>query len=519
MRTFFQFLAPLSIALIACNAVSGASGIDLDDDDSNPWITGTGTGTNGSAGGWVGPPLAPADGVELTAVDMYQGVRRPLMESFAEATSNIPIVANRAAYVRVWYTTNAAYNQQSVIARLTFGDSAPLYVERSVGGSSTQESLDSTLNFDVPADKLPGPTSYRVELLQPEEMSTGQAQNTVFPAGEAQQPLNAQSSGYGVRVVLIPIQYNADGSGRMPDTSDAQLLRYRNLFHATYPAAHIELTVGATMPTNTTLAANGAGWDMVLNQLLTFRQTQGAAFDEYYYAVVAPATSMFTFCTSFCIAGLSSWVQQASQAELRGGMGLGFSGDASAETAIHEVGHLHGRLHAPCGTWDGLEPGYPYGDGSIGVWGYDLVKSLLISPDTSDFMSYCTPTWISDFNFNALYQRIQQVNQQTSAYIIKPDLAALYERITFGADGRGVWLAHFQMAPPPIGQPKELRLRFNQAHGRGGQSRKVTGQFFPYSRFQGGLLLFPQSATKPVAATIELFGTRRTVLRSVVTQK
>ena len=48
----------------------------------------------------------------------------------------------------------------------------------------------------------------------------------------------------------------------------------------------------------------------------------------------------------------------------------------------------------------GPDPDYPYPDGSIGVWGYDLLDGRLVDPSTADLMSYCDPAWISDYSFN-----------------------------------------------------------------------------------------------------------------------
>ena len=74
----------------------------------------------------------------------------------------------------------------------------------------------------------------------------------------------------------------------------------------------------------------------------------------------------------------------------------------------HELGHNMRLYHAPCGVY---EPAFsfPYPDGSIGRWGYDFRDGgVLVEPSTADMMSYCSPQWISDYNFtNALRYRLQ----------------------------------------------------------------------------------------------------------------
>ncbi len=68
-------------------------------------------------------------------------------------------------------------------------------------------------------------------------------------------------------------------------------------------------------------------------------------------------------------------------------------------TIAHELGHNMALRHAPCGGAGGPDPDYPYGDGSIGNWGYDFERSVLVSPGQPDLMSYCGPKWVSDYHF------------------------------------------------------------------------------------------------------------------------
>jgi len=64
--------------------------------------------------------------------------------------------------------------------------------------------------------------------------------------------------------------------------------------------------------------------------------------------------------------------------------------------------------HAACGNAPTPDPNYPYGKGSIGVWGYDIAEGRLLDPDLyTDVMSYCHPRWISDYQFSrALSHRL-----------------------------------------------------------------------------------------------------------------
>ncbi len=79
----------------------------------------------------------------------------------------------------------------------------------------------------------------------------------------------------------------------------------------------------------------------------------------------------------------------------------------SGSTIAHELGHNLNLGHAPCGTPGFPDRRYPYPDGSIGAWGYDFQDGGAVVPTShKDLMSYCGPTWISDYHFtNALSYR------------------------------------------------------------------------------------------------------------------
>ncbi len=71
----------------------------------------------------------------------------------------------------------------------------------------------------------------------------------------------------------------------------------------------------------------------------------------------------------------------------------------NGHTIAHELGHNMNLGHAPCGGPAGVDPDYPYVDGTTGAWGYDVLSGSLVSPRNFDLMSYCLPGWISDFHF------------------------------------------------------------------------------------------------------------------------
>jgi hypothetical protein len=80
----------------------------------------------------------------------------------------------------------------------------------------------------------------------------------------------------------------------------------------------------------------------------------------------------------------------------------------------HELGHNFGRLHAPCGNPAGVDQSYPYANANIGVFGYDIIAGVAKSPTMRDLMSYCDPTWISDYTYKGI------MNYRASNPLVQP---------------------------------------------------------------------------------------------------
>ena len=455
------------------------------------------------------PAYLAADGVKVTRLSLYQGLERDLMSDGAVGSlgANIPTIAGRDALLRVYYATDAAYDGGIVLARVTLTDTPP--VEAGSGGgmptgdaqpiektievtgtlwvASSHDDLGSTLNVDIPGALLTPTSSFRVDILRARAQSTGTNAQAAYPT-VGSQSFQAVSSGSKVRIVLVPVRYNSDGSGRLPDTSPEQVNIYRDVFLKMYPTPDIEIRVAEPFDwKGIAIQGSGQGWGELLNAVSGHRQASKAAFDEYYYGLFRAQETFEAFCGGSCIAGLSQLAPSPFNDTARVGIGIGFSGEGMAQTAIHEIGHEHGRGHVPCGTNQGLDPGYPHDGGSIGGWGYDRVTKQLVKPETKDFMSYCDPKWVSDFTYSALFTRIQAVNVASMNWVVAPGTKATarYERIAILPNGKLDWLEPFELERPPVGEAETIHLE-----GPTGQA-DVVGQFFPYSHLPGGVMFFP----------------------------
>ncbi|WP_419859625.1 hypothetical protein [Candidatus Palauibacter sp.] len=76
----------------------------------------------------------------------------------------------------------------------------------------------------------------------------------------------------------------------------------------------------------------------------------------------------------------------------------------------HELGHVFGLRHAPCGGAVWLDESFPYSGGEIGAWGYQPNTGTIGDPNVArDVMGYCYGRgWISDYNYKKLVRQFAE---------------------------------------------------------------------------------------------------------------
>ena len=76
-------------------------------------------------------------------------------------------------------------------------------------------------------------------------------------AGE--EPLRAKASG-PLKVKLVPVKWDTDGSGRLPSTDAGTLAYYRDYLYAMYPVTDVQISVRDPFPWAAPVVADGDGW-------------------------------------------------------------------------------------------------------------------------------------------------------------------------------------------------------------------------------------------------------------------
>jgi hypothetical protein len=437
-----------------------------------------------------------ASGLAVSEIAVLQGVKVSVWRAGAVVTAhNAPVVQGRAGLVRVYVTPQAGWSGKSVTARLTLTSAgvAQTYTDtKTPTAASTDASLTSTFDFDLGADAFAADTTASVALT----VAKGSGSASAGSAAVSAFAIAAENPGSTLKVVLVPVKYNADGSGRLPDTSSAQLALYQQTLMKLYPARSISITVHAPLAWSSTISASGAGFSTVLSSLATLRSTDKAPADTYYYASFSPTSSFNTYCGSGCVTGLSTVASSATDSFARTSSGLGFTGVDSAYTMAHELGHAHGRNHAPttsgnaasCMTTSSADASYPYASGLIGSWGYDTIAKTLFAPTGyGDVMGYCDKAWVSDYTYRAFFTRMRAVTGGAS--IVYPANAPTkFHIVAVAADGALSWGEDVEPVEPPVGELTTLHYTSED----GTVVTTATGHYYPYSDLPGGLLLVPE---------------------------
>jgi hypothetical protein len=354
--------------------------------------------------------LAP--GVHIDEVSAYQAVEHPLVVNGEEQVVDAPLIQQRTTLLRVFVSTDEAFDGGPVLALFTVGDETFEVAVDSLPAASERADLDTTVNLEVPAD-LVGPTlDWSVELLQVD--APGDNPDARYPAtGVVSTIIEGRAN--VLSVTVIPFSYEADGSGRLPDLSSARLEEFRARVLSVYPVSEVRIELHEPVPISLALDPGVISWGGMTLRVAALREAEAPLDDVYYYGVVLPAETLEEYCgdTEFCIKGIGPINHDGpgglGTPEGRVSAGLGYP-DRILETAIHELGHSHGRYHAPCtgGTNDppDPDPDYPRDDGFIETWGWDLDTGELKEPGvSSDLMGYCADRHVSAYTWNALHVR------------------------------------------------------------------------------------------------------------------
>ena len=315
--------------------------------------------------------------VALPMVYLTQSVQTP--------SRSVRLVANRNALLRAFVTAEEprGFFEPEVVAVFTGpeGNEGHRVVmtrdANQIPAEAHEGDLELSYNAVIPAEIIVPGVEMVVEV-DPEETLPLTAESEIRFPDEGSDSLNV----VGVppmQLTLVPVLEIAE-----PDTSVLGWARgvsgaspEAGLLKHAFPFA--EFSVSPHEPHYTSLnITTTAGQVSLFGELEALRASEGGT--GYYHGVAANLGSV------------------SGRGQQPGWVSIGIR---RRTILAHEVGHNLSLRHAPCGGPAGVDPDFPYPDGSIGVWGYDFRSGSMLAPDHStDIMTYCfSLPWLSDYHF------------------------------------------------------------------------------------------------------------------------
>lgn len=300
----------------------------------------------------------------------------------------VPLVAGEAALLRVFVTSDEATGQDIPGVRATFYlDGAASFVAdvpaqaNPIPVEMDESRLSNTANVEMPASIVEPGLEVVIEIDPGGALPPGlDIAKRIPQAGRAAVDVRTMPA---LDLTLIPFLYT--------DAPDRQVLEETDGLN---PSSELVYAIDILLPVVTMdlkvhdpVRTSVNHSDALIGEVMAIRVMEGGS--GYYMGLMSGPFD-----------GPAGLAIQAGRTAFASSDPL---------TMAHELGHNFSLGHAPCGGAAGPDPAFPESDGSIGAWGYDFRDGSLVPPWHKDLMSYCGPTWISDYHFTkALHYRIER---------------------------------------------------------------------------------------------------------------
>jgi peptidase M66-like protein len=340
------------------------------------------TGGDGASAS-VGYTPAAAAGLNLRIDGMY------LTQSVQTYDGHVPLVKDRDGFLRVFVTATQS-NLAAPSVRVRFAVSGVPTKDTTLGAnglsvplSPNEGSLGASWNMPVPGALIQPNLTILAEVDPANTVAETNESDNLFPSAGTPLVLEVRpTSTFAVR--FVPILQTVNGlQGSITSTNKATYLAAAMRMH---PLAAYDADMRTPLSTDAPAvdANSSTTWTQILNELRAARTSDGSS--RYYYGVVKPSYSSG-------IAGIGYVGVPVA---------IGWDKPGADQVAAHEWGHNWGRQHAPCGQAGNPDLNYPYANGAIGVYGFDVGARSIKPPTYSDLMGYCNNEWISDYTYTSV---------------------------------------------------------------------------------------------------------------------
>jgi hypothetical protein len=308
-----------------------------------------------------------------------------LTQSTQTYGSTVPLVAGRNGYLRVFVVANQSNSARPDVRVQLAAQGVPIQTFTLTASSAVPERVDegtlaSSWNLKVPGSLIRSGLTVVAEVDPGNDVEENNESDNRFPASGSK-ALTVQAVP-AARIRFISVQQGSEVPGDISNTG--RLIEMARRLH---PLNAVDVDVDPAVFPTAALGRLGEGWGQMLSDLDGKRVAEGS--DRIYYGVVK-----LGYGREAGLVGLTLGQGVPTAA------GWDDAGDAGRVVA-HELGHVWGRKHSPCGGPPDVDGIYPYSNGRIGVFGMDVPATVLKPPASPDIMGYCfSSPWISDYTYN-----------------------------------------------------------------------------------------------------------------------
>ena len=383
-----------------------------------------------------------------------------LTQSVQRRSADVPLLSGREALIRIFLVGDQAnaFFEPEVVATFTHGgEEVHRAVMRSIDDRlptfADEGNLRTSYNATIPAEHMVPGIELAVVADSAETIPRAEGSETRYP-DTGSVALNVIGVP-PIELTAVPVLYAEN-----PDSSVIPWVDsigdwgaespQVGLFRYSFPFSEFSAKAREPYITSLDLTVENNTWGIILELEPVYRAEKGTG---YWYAVSDSDEGY--------VRGI---------ARLNGLVSFGKPWDTEL---AHEVGHNLDLPHAPCGGALGVDPDFPYPNGSIGVWGYDFRDGSVVSPDRRrDIMGYCYDLgWLSDY----YYEKVVRVRANKDETWTNGSLSGAGPEgemlVLWGGALNGelrIEPVHSMTTPPKL--PAEAGAYRIEGFGRGGQT-------------------------------------------------
>ncbi len=427
------------LALQAC-AEPEASNFAATDDETTASAESTtsGSGPDGDGSSVGTDDMAPepfvpvvARGITIDDVEVNQGIGIALARGGSSISVAASVLSDRRTLLRARWIVDDDWTARDVEARLTLRYPDGSEITRPsvlwVEGPPSPDPMARTFEWVVEPEDMQDGVEYSIALWEAAagfEDEPEPATPPVVPLA----PIPIRAGEFGLKIVVVPIEYDTPGCATAPDTSATGLQPIVDEVMMRLPLNALELSVRSPI----TIAAPLTQGVDIINRVGAVRASDNPDPNVIYLGLIDHCGDV--------AAGGQAWTQSLpptpDESALRVGWVRWYSylAPETAHSFVHELAHTLGRDHVLCtGTEDMVDSAYPIEGGGIGDrLGWGTVDLSWHDPAThADYMSYCRPGWTSAYGWELLVPVIEAMAAWSSAgsRAPKPPLALMAARV------------------------------------------------------------------------------------------